>query len=100
MPLVRLAMAENTGAFVHSLHDMVCHQHARNRNVPTTETLPDCLDVRDDAFLFQCVLGTATAHAAHDLVENEECAVSLADGFHGREVAWYCWDAAKGLGIG
>ena len=75
---------------------MLADQDAADRLVAAAEALGDDLDVRRDAFLLPGVHGSGAAHAAHDLVEDEEGAVAIADVAHRLEVAGHGGDAAGG----
>lgn len=97
MALVRVAVAERTRALVHGLHDLVADEDPRYGHVPATQTLADGLEVGHDILLLPGVQGAAAAHAGHDLVEDEQRTVFLADGLHGLEVSFHCGDGAESL---
>src|SRR5262249_47925086 len=78
------------------LDDPLGDQYAGDRLVAPAEALADDLDVRRNSFLLPGMHGPGAAHAAHDLIENEERTVAIADVAHGTEVARHCGDAARG----
>jgi len=95
--LVCLSVAELPGTFVHRLHNRVTDQDRRHRRISTTQTLCDSLDIGDNILLFPGMQGPTTAHAAHNLVKDQESTVLLANSFHCTEVPWYCGDTTKSL---
>jgi hypothetical protein len=94
MTLIRLPMPKHSRTFLQSVDDVLADQYTGNRHVAASESLGDGLDVRNNVVLFPCVQCPAAADAGHHFVEDEECAVFSADGFHGLEIAWYGGDAA------
>src|SRR5438067_1440462 len=61
-------------------------ERRRNRRVAAAESLRDYHQIRADPLLLACVQRACAAHAAHDLVENEQNAVAAAYLAHAPEI--------------
>ena len=82
-----MAVLERARACADGVDDLAAREHRADRLVAAAEPLCDRLDVRRDAFLLPGVRRAGAAHAAHDLVEDEQRAMPVADLAHRLEVA-------------
>ena len=87
--LISQATLDNT-----KLDDSTRDQDARNGLIAATHRLTDCLNVGDDAFLLPGMQRTRATHAAHHLIQNKQCAVTIADFADGLEIARHGSDTA------
>ena len=81
-----------------SLLQRICYtvvdEHASNWCITASKALGDGLNIRDNTFVLPRVESAASAHSGHDLVDDQECSIFIADGFHGLEVARHGGNAA------
>ena len=86
MTHIGMRVLERAGAVGHGLEDLVLHHEGADRRVAAAESLRDYHQIRADPLLFACVQRACAAHAAHDLVENEQNAVPAAYLAHAPEI--------------
>lgn len=79
------------------MRDVLADQNACYGLITTAQAFPQSLDIWDDSFLFPRVHRPCPAHTAHDLIQDEECAMLVTDRTHGLEIAWYGWDTSQSL---
>ena len=95
--LVSLPMVESLRRpFTEPITDALVGNDGCYRGVSTTQAFAKSHDIRHNALLLECELGTCAACSAHDLVEDEENAVFVADGLNRNEVPGWSSDAATG----
>lgn len=80
-----------------SVEDMLTAEHGADRLRTSRKTFADDLDVWDNIVVLPSVQCASATHAAHDLVANEESAVSSADFLHFFQVARRRGRTAKSL---
>ncbi len=96
MRLVGVAVQEAARARLQRRENAAREQDAADRLVAAAQALGDHLDVRRDALLLPRVQRAGAAHAAHDLVEDQQRAVAVADLAHAPEIAGHRRHAAGG----
>ena len=92
--LVGVAVHEPAGAVAQRGDDPARHQDAADRRIAAAEALGHRLDIGRHALLLPGVQGAGAAHAAHDLVQDQQRAVPVAHRPHRREIAGQRGDAA------
>src|SRR5262249_15166887 len=78
------------------LENRLLHHEGADRRVAAAESLRDHHQIRADPLLLACVQRARAAHAAHDLVQDEQNAVVAAYLAHAPEITWYRRDGAHG----
>ncbi len=87
MRLEGVAVREGAAALFERRHHTSRHEHRTERQIAGAEALGDGLQIRRHTFLLPGVRRTAAAHATHDLVQDQQRAVAIADLAHRGEVA-------------
>lgn len=82
MSLIGLGVGKSTSALGQRIDHVPVHKETRDGRVSTRESLGDSLQIRDNAFLFPGMEGSRAPHPTYHLVEDQQCAVSLAHLFH------------------
>jgi len=77
--LVGVAVVEASCPVSQDSNDLAVDEDSSDRRIPAAETFADGQDVWDHVFLLEGEEGACPADAAHDLVEDEEDAVSITD---------------------
>lgn len=99
MALVRLAVLKGRLAMFEPVDDALVDQDGRDGAVAGGQAFADTADVRHDSFslvvLLPGVHRARTAEPAHDLIENQQGAVSMADVLNRLQVAGKRCDAAQ-----
>ena len=101
--LIGLAMHERAGPLAKHIDHLLADQNPANRLIPAAEPLGDHLDIRRNPFLFPGMHRPGPAHAAHHLIQHEQCAMPITHLAHALEVARHrcrtaCGGANDGLG--
>ncbi len=84
---IGVPVLERSGAGADGLDDLAAREHGADRLVAAAESLGDRLDIGCDALLLPRMQRAGAAHAAHDLVQDQERAVTIADFAHRSEIA-------------
>src|SRR5260370_30888162 len=81
-----MSMLERARAPPDGVNNACAREHRADRLVAAAESLGDGLDIRRDALLLPRMQCAGAPHAAHDLVEDHQCAMAIADVSDGAEV--------------
>ncbi len=87
MAEVRVPMLEEPAALRHCIDDPLLGQQRADRLIAAAQSLGDHQQVGHDTLLLARVQGAGAAHSAHDLVQDQQAAVPVADLAHRGEVA-------------
>lgn len=94
MTLICLSVHEGACTGLEGIEDSMAHEDTRDRCITASETFAESLNVGNDVFLLPCMNRPGPAHAAHDFVQDQQCAVFIANSLHCSKVARYCRHAS------
>lgn len=99
MALVGLTVAECASAFLQSIHYPLVDEHSSDRDMATSQSFAECLDIWCKANLRSLprMHSASPAYTRHDFVHDEQGSMLLADFLHSCKIAWYRWDTAQSL---
>src|SRR5690606_37358436 len=79
VPHIGVAVLEEAGAAHEGLENVPGNEDGADRLIPGPQALGDHHDIRADPLLLAGIECASTAHPAHDLVQDQQYAVAVAD---------------------